>query len=418
MAIDLQVPDEFKENSDLNEFLNRLIQNVNNELSNHNWFVPRSTLPEKVVEGRVYYFSQAISGSEIIYKGYWGHDGDKWVSLMSSYDFYFEVARGNVPGHSAVQKFGEIPDIDSGDGVLTVWDNKASTLGPYGNYTPPTVAQTHDVASSVAADTGTVTSSGTATGGSTSTLEDTGATFSTDGVLVGDMLLNDTDDAIGVVTAITSETELAVAGLMRSPTSGGNSGPTNDDSDSYRVVTNASTGISIIHLQGIAVDRTSQSEFVVLNGTSNVATTNTYYRQFRGQVFGRGTTGASGDITSTAQTDATVSLRVSATRNQTMMAVYTVPIDKDAKIIQWWASLSKKGNASVIVNLWVGILDGIPYPVQPRTLNATGSSEFRHESPLPWNVPGGAEIWVTADTDTNNSGVSAGFDIVLIDKGF
>ncbi len=321
-------------------------------------------------------------------------------------DFALEVAKGNVPGHSVMLKFGENPDIDNAAGFETIWDGGAT-------YVPPTQARVHNIISGEAADAGTVLSSGTATGGSLTTIEDTGATFSTDTVAAGDIVLNDNNVELGNVTGVT-ETILTFVGSMRSPKSG-LIGTANASGDSYRVVTNASTVASIFHVDGLDVSFLELDEFVVTNGANNVATSGSYIRQHRARVFGPGTTDAVGTITSTAVTDGTVSCQVINGNNQTLMAVYTIPANKIGYIVQYWATLSKKIGAVVNIHLRAGTLDALGYLLQTRSLDNGGSSEFEYVYPVPAAIPGGSDIWLEGSSDTNDTGVSGGFDIILVD---
>jgi len=338
------------------------------------------------------------------------------VRVASTVDYFLDVAEGDEGGSAAIAKFGEAPDIDTADGFLTIWGNKAATLGDRGNYTPPTTARLHNIVSTSTADVGTVLSSGTVTTGTTTVLEDSSATFSTDTVAAGDLVLNDTNDSIGIVTTVDSETKLSILGVMRQAANGRANGA-NANGDAYRIVTNGSTGASVIHIDGLDISRLEQEEFVVLNGTTDVATATAYVAMNRAKTFGVASTqDNTGTITATAQTDSTVTLQIQASENQTMQAVYTVPINKDGYIYRWWGALSKKGTASARIVLWVGILDGYHYPIQPRSLNSTGNSSFSDRFSLPLFIPGGASVWVAADSDTNNIGVSAGFDVILVDK--
>jgi hypothetical protein len=43
------------------------------------------------------------------------------MSFIPSTDFLIEVAKGNVPGHSLVAKFGRNPSIDTADGFADIW---------------------------------------------------------------------------------------------------------------------------------------------------------------------------------------------------------------------------------------------------------------------------------------------------------
>jgi len=322
-------------------------------------------------------------------------------------DYFQEVAAGRVEGSSAVSKFGENPDIDIASGFETIWDGG-------GTYVPPTEARIHDIASDNAADTGSLVSSGTATDGSITSLIDSAATFISDGVAVLDRVLNDSTCEIGVVTAVTSETELTMLTGIRNPDSG-TPGTAIVAGDAYRVVTNASTGASITYVIGINQFRIAANEFVINNGTTNVPTTKSYTRQFRARVFGPNVTGAVGTITSTAQTDGTVTCQVINGNNQTLMAIYTIPLGKTAYIQQWWGSISKKQTAISNMILRAGLLDGIGYILQNRSITTSGSSEFFWKPPVPIQIPGGADIWVEADTNSNDTGIASGFDLVLED---
>lgn len=72
------------------------------------------------------------------------------LELDVSRDFGTEVGRGNVPGYSKVNKYGEALDCDSG--VLTdIWDG-ADGITSTDIWVAPTVARVHNLASASAAD--------------------------------------------------------------------------------------------------------------------------------------------------------------------------------------------------------------------------------------------------------------------------
>jgi len=60
-------------------------------------------------------------------------------------DFYFEVARGNVPGHSAIIIRGHNPDVDSGAAA-------EEDLAEFGNITYLSTSETMDIASTDTSD--------------------------------------------------------------------------------------------------------------------------------------------------------------------------------------------------------------------------------------------------------------------------
>lgn len=328
-----------------------------------------------------------------------------------STDFFLEVAKGNIAGHSAIEITGENTDLPNTGVFEDIWDGG-------GVYVPPAAAVVHNVSSTLAADAGTVVSSGTATGGTTTELGDSGATFVSDGVAAGDAVLNDANVEFAAVSAVTSETELAIAGGMRDPDLGLIS-KGNAAGDAYRIVTNASTGASIAWWKGLSPVLRTQQEFVVMNGEGDVPTTGLYIRQHLGRVFGPGTTEAEGTITSTTDdVAATVSAAILNGNNQTLMTPYTVPVNKTGYIVHWWTSMSRAvAAASSHVHLRAGRLDGFKYSVQPRAITTTGESSLDYIYRVPKVIPGGSDIWVEANSNANLVGVSAGFEIILVELG-
>ena len=324
--------------------------------------------------------------------------------------YLIQVARGHVPGHSPLVKFGDNPSIDAAEGFVTVWDGG-------GVYVPPSAARIHNIASTSAEDAGTIVAFGTATGGSLTSIEDSTATFGS--VAVNDMVLNDSNVQLAVVTAVVSPTELTLARSMRSPEIGEDGLP-NLPGDAYRVVRDASTGASILYISGLNAFFMTQTEFIVPNGLGDIATLKSYRRQNRARIFSPANPMAVGTITSTTigETLETVSLQIINGNNQTMMTPYTIPIDKIGLLIRWWGSISKKQAATAIVILRVGQIDPNKpsYVTQPQSLSSTGTSSFNFPFPLPLFLPGGSDIWVETEVVGNEVGIASGFDFVLIQQ--
>ena len=327
------------------------------------------------------------------------------ITTLSMNDYYLELAKGNIPRHSAIAKFGEKPNIVTG--FETIWD------GP-GVYVPPSQARFHNIASDLAVDAGDLISSGTATGGSVTSLIDSSGTFETDNVAVEDLILNDEKVELGEVSSVVSETEIQIVRSMRDPESGLD-GEGHENGDAYRIVRDASTGVSVLHIIGLNLFFREQREFVLLNGLLDVVTAKSYVRQYRGRVFASDAANAVGTITSTTigETIETISLQVIDGNNQTLMAVYTIPGNLMGLVTRWWGSMSKKQSATSVVKLRVGQLDHLGYIEQVRAIRSTGSSAFDHEFKVATLLPGGSDIWMEADADAASVGVSGGFDVVL-----
>jgi len=314
----------------------------------------------------------------------------------------FAIAKGALPGMRPFSRVGENDDIDTGSGFEFIWDGG-------GTYVPPTTARLHDIVSTNAGDVGTVVSSGTATGGSAKSVIDSTATFSSDGVVVGDILINDTKGSFATITGLVSQTEITIAGALRDPANGLPQGLF-EAGDVYRVASDASTGAAFVYIEGLNIFRQEVKEFVILNGTTNVPTVNSYTRHNRLRASATTTAGTLGTITSTAQVDGTVTAQIVNGNNQTLMAIYTVPVGKSAMLISWWGAFSKKNTATAGIRLRAGVLDGVHYTVQVRSISSSATSSFNHPFIVPVMIPAGADIWIEADTDANNSGISAGLD--------
>lgn len=245
------------------------------------------------------------------------------MAYIQNIDFNLEVARGNIEGVSLFNKFGANPEIDTTTDPEDIW-------GQGGDYTgfDATAGETVGVVSASGSDTGSVVSSGTATGGSSTTLEDTGATFVTDGVAVGDCIVNDTQQFHGIITAVTSETVLTVYYFEN-----GSSLETAYSfaaSDAYRVVNANSTGAALVKLtQLLETDYAEYlSEYVVLNGTTEVFTTGSdYIRNPRAIVLLAGSNdGSVGNLGGRqGTTTANIFWLINAGDNQTKVACGTVP---------------------------------------------------------------------------------------------
>lgn len=334
------------------------------------------------------------------------------TAINQGSDFLTEVAKGNVPKHSLVKKFGENPDVDTTDGFSDIWAGN-NFVGGTQKYVAPTQPRIHDMASTDVRDAGTLVSSGTLTNGSANSIEDTSATFITDGVVPGDTVIDDTIQSISVVLLVGSETEITVLGFFNlhtltsdTPAAAG---------DTYRISTTASTGASIVAISGINSSFIQGFEYVILNGTTNVATTTLFHRINRMRVAQPGSAQKLiGNLTATAQTDGTVTSAIIDGDNQTLQAIYTLAINQTGYIIEWGGSLSKKTGGVANMRLRVGNFGLITYVFDTHTITTTGSSSFSNDMG-PTQIPGLADVFIESDVDTNNMGLSGNFILLLVD---
>lgn len=320
-------------------------------------------------------------------------------------DYKTEVARGNVAGTSHVNVIGKNSDVDFLSDFEFVWDGGTS-------YVPPTQARLHDIVSDDAGDAGTVVASGTLSGVSANTQSDSGATFVTAGIQVGDIFLNDSQVVMGFVTDVPSETSIVVfslstftLGLPTESLSG----------DSYRIVRDSSTGASVVYVSGLDLNKEEISEYIVLNGVSSVATTHSYLRKNIIEAVGSSSSATLGQITVTAQTDGTISSLLTPGQNNSLIAVYSIPANKTALLGKLWCSSAGPRIRASRVVLKAGFLDGFDYVVHERSTGTHGSSDVSYKPPYSQAIGPGLDVWIEVDSTTVNTEVTSGFDLVLFD---
>ena len=186
---------------------------------------------------------------------------------------------------------------------------------------------------------------------------------------------------------------------------------TDDDGDP------AGNGAQTVKIYGLDASYADQNETVTMNGTTNVATANTYTMIHRMVVTAAGSSGHNeGTITATAQTDATVTAQITATYNQTLMAIYQVPASKTAYMTNYYASLLKAVKTSgVDLLLYVKPFGEVFQLKHNTSLISTGSSFINVPFDIPLKIEEKSIIKLKASVDTDNSDVTGGFNLVLVD---
>ena len=242
------------------------------------------------------------------------------AGALLSADFGTDVSEGLIDGYGVNTKFGRNSDIDTTTDPEDVWEGG----GTYTGFNA-TAAENIEVLSSDADDQGSLVSSGTVTTASSTALIDSGATFSSDGVAAGDLVIDDTQSFHGIVTSVDSETQLTVFAWVNSVNS-----HVTAVSDAYRVVNANDTGAAVVKLTRLLDDGFSSqtSKYAILNGTTGVTVTGDYMRNPRLQVILAGSSGTNeGTITSRqATTTANIFCAVPAGLGQSQVCCDTVPM--------------------------------------------------------------------------------------------
>lgn len=324
-------------------------------------------------------------------------------------DFLVDIALGRISGFDYLHKFGRNPDIDTG-GFEAIWQGG----GDYTGFLPSS-ASTLNISSGSTADKGSLLSSGIATGGSRTTLEDLSATFVSDGIAAGDVVVLDGKSSHGVIRSLT-ETKLTV---WRFDKAAGRAAERGESGDVYRVATATGTGGAVLHLQHCLDDNLSNQadEYVILDGTTVVSTIGEYRRQSRGAVVIAGSGGVNAATITSVQsaTSTNIMMQLPTGYNRSMICAYTVPLDtKSAHMTSFFASIAGKVNAISNVRLLVRHPGEIFEVYEEFSINQQGSGHVLRDYRVPKDgLAPGCDIKVMADSNANDSAVAAGFDLII-----
>jgi hypothetical protein len=331
------------------------------------------------------------------------------ASLIS--DFGTEVARGGFDTYNITTKFGRNTSIDTGSVPEDIWNGG----GLYTGFDCVTSQRLRLVSSDVN-DTGSLITSGTATGGSNNVLIDSTATFVTDGVVAGDLVIDDTKTAHGIVLTVDSETQITIFDLRNSDTDIYSF----ESGDVYRIARATSTGAAVIKLtKMLDSDYISYSEYVILNGTTEVFTTGSYIRQSRGQIVLAGSSNTNeGEVTARQETTtANVTMVMPAESGQTAICCDTVPRGKIWVIKRLFISMGRANGSAGSANArfqvrakggaWKTkrfpiITDGLDYSV-----SIEGGIIAREGDDVRWNIQ---------SVSDNSTTVSAEFEYYEINR--
>lgn len=337
-------------------------------------------------------------------------------------DFMVRVSLGQVPGYSHINKYGHNPVVETGTDPEDVW----SGGGVYAFYF--TTNQTVEAVSTDADDVGSLVSSGTATGGSLTTIVDSGATFISDGVEVGDVVINDTNGEWGSVNVVTSETQLDHTSMTNSSTVS-RANNENESGDVYRVASSGDTGAGVIHTEGLTASGliwTVATETTILNGQTDVALSTGFVRMYRSSVLHAG---------SSATNEGNISVEVDATTNagvyitigdaRTQQANFTIPSGMTGLFLKGYVGISSGGNpaspATAQFTWRARLNNGISgvYAVNGQIeAIANGGQFWIYKYAVYPPIPEKTDVLIRCDDVSATVGVVGAFDLLLIDNNY
>ena len=180
----------------------------------------------------------------------------------------------------------------------------------------------------------------------------------------------------------------------------------------------AGTGARTIQVYGLDNSGNAATEIAILNGTTNVTTSNSYSILFRGIVRSAGTGGENaGNITATGTSDSLMTMQISNNGvigyNQTLMAVYRVPTGRTGYIYQLYGGVQKKTTAVVDLFLRVKPAGEVWQTKFTAGVSTSGSSHLGHPTPVRMKVEAGSLVKMSAISSAGSTDAYAGFDLAL-----
>lgn len=184
--------------------------------------------------------------------------------------------------------------------------------------------------------------------------------------------------------------------------------------------TDGGTGINTMLIQGLDSDYNFIQESITLNGLTPIITVNSYFRLHRmyGTLSGSLQESA-GNITATHSEGLIGQIPIN--EGQTLMATYTVAANHTFMVFDIFTTMLKKTSASQLeLHFEIKLVDSNTWRVQqPMSTIADGASSFeRSSNNLYFSLPEKTDVRLRIhEVSTNDIGVSAGMDGLLIDNG-
>jgi hypothetical protein len=173
---------------------------------------------------------------------------------------------------------------------------------------------------------------------------------------------------------------------------------------------NASDNGKQITIQGLDEFYNFQEETIIMSSSTAVASTKSFIRLNRGFIVDGSTNVA--DILVTK--NSTTVLKITDGKAQTLMAVYTIPADSTGYLTQGGCSIRKGGDATG--DMYIRYFGQTSFRVGHSFEVQGEGGPYQYKFTVPIRIPEKSDIDVRASVRTNNSRVTAVFDLILIDN--
>jgi len=168
-----------------------------------------------------------------------------------------------------------------------------------------------------------------------------------------------------------------------------------------------------IEVQGLSSDGTLTVQTKTLDGTTAVALDTALWRVFR--LRNMGVTDNAGIVHASVSNKATSYAQIAIGNNQTLMALYTIPLGKTGYLLQGTNSLTGTNRTySVSGKMSMRAYGGVFQLKKTFGLSSDGSSYMVMPFPLPAKMPAKTDIRVSAISSATG-GINTTFEILLVD---
>jgi len=187
--------------------------------------------------------------------------------------------------------------------------------------------------------------------------------------------------------------------------------------------TSAGTGARTVTLSGLDANYSEISETVTLNGQTAVTTTNSYLRIFRMVVNSAGSGGENAGViyagtgTVTSGVPANKYATIAIGDNQTLMAIWTVPANHTAYLLQTDVTVATTKNNKYCTASLVARPYGEVFQVKDRFVKAESQTTLTYSLPLEFEEKTDIEYRAIGDSAGADIAISAAFEIVYIWNG-
>ena len=162
-----------------------------------------------------------------------------------------------------------------------------------------------------------------------------------------------------------------------------------------------------LHVYGLDADYNQINETIEITATTGQTTSNSYIRVFRLYITDSGATNVG---TIDLEYSTTKVARIDIGNGQTLMGIYTIPAGHTGYLLKGVASC--KGTAEGSGYFYTRVFTENTFRVQHSFEFGLGN-QYDYEFPVPLKIPEKTDLEVRATVRSNNSRVTAAFDILL-----